>query len=38
MKDEDSFVREGYTLLGWAFEREDGSKITVNEYKNAIAG
>ncbi|MBR0378404.1 MAG: InlB B-repeat-containing protein [Lachnospiraceae bacterium] len=37
MKDENSFVREGYTLLGWAFEREDGSKITVETYKNAIA-
>lgn len=37
MKDEDSFVREGYTLIGWAFEREDGSKITVEDFKNAIA-
>ena len=37
MKDEDSFVREGYTLLGWAFEREDGSKITPEEFKQAIA-
>ena len=37
MKDEDSFVREGYTLLGWAFEREDGSKITPEAYKQAIA-
>ena len=37
MKDEDSFVREGYTLLGWAFEREDGTKITAEAYKNAIA-
>lgn len=36
MKDEDSFLKEGYTLIGWAFEREDGSKITVEEYKNAI--
>ena len=37
MKDEDSFVREGYTLLGWAFERENGSKITPEVYKQAIA-
>lgn len=36
MKEENSFVKEGYTLIGWAFEREDGSKITAEEYKNAI--
>ena len=37
MKDADSFVREGYTLLGWAFEREDGSRITPEAFKQAIA-
>lgn len=37
MKDEDSFVREGYTLIGWAFEREDGSKITAEAFEQAIA-
>ena len=37
MKDGDSFVREGYTLLGWAFQREDGSKITAEAYEDAIA-
>lgn len=37
MKDGDSFVREGYTLLGWAFEREDGSKITADSFEEAIA-
>lgn len=36
MKGKDSFVREGYTLIGWAFQRENGSKITVEDYKNAI--
>lgn len=36
MKDEDSFVREGYTLIGWAFERDDGSRITVEDYKSAV--
>ena len=37
MKGEDSFVWEGHTLLGWAFERQDGSKITAEAYKAAIA-
>ena len=37
MKDGDSFVREGYKLLGWAFEREDGSKITPEAFKQAVS-
>ena len=36
MKEEDSFVREGYTLIGWAFERDDGSRITAEDYKSAV--
>ena len=36
MKDAESFVREGYTLIGWAFQREDGSRITASEYLTAI--
>ena len=37
MKDADSFVREGHKLIGWAFQRQDGSKITVEAFKNAVA-
>ena len=37
MKDGESFVREGYDLIGWAFQRDDGSKITPEAYKSAVA-
>ncbi len=37
LKDADSFRREGYTLIGWAFRRKDGSRITAEDFRKAEA-